>query len=53
MRVLMCSAGELRADPIGFYARKVAGGKRCHEEATRRTAPTPAEPHGPRRCGWP
>ena len=31
---------------------KVAGRKRCHEEATR-TAPVPAEPHGPRRCGGP
>ena len=31
---------------------KVAGRERCHEEATR-TAPEPAEPHGPRRCGGP
>ena len=31
---------------------KVAGRERCHEEATR-TAPGPAEPHGPRRCGGP
>ena len=31
---------------------KVAGRERCHEEATR-TAPVPAEPHGPRRCGGP
>src|SRR5690348_16989125 len=30
----------------------VAGRKRRHEEATR-TAPRPAEPHGPRRCGGP
>jgi hypothetical protein len=30
----------------------VAGRERCHEEATR-TAPVPAEPHGPRRCGGP
>ena len=33
-------------------AGKVAGRERCHEEATR-TAPVPAEPHGPRRCGGP
>src|SRR5262245_6616147 len=31
---------------------KVAGRKRCFEEATP-TAPRPAEPHGPRRCGGP
>src|SRR5579862_316054 len=37
-----------RAGPL----EKVAGRKRCHEEATR-TAPGPAEPHGPRRCGGP
>jgi len=30
----------------------VAGRERCYEEATR-TAPVPAEPHGPRRCGGP
>ena len=30
----------------------MAGRERCHEEATR-TAPGPAEPHGPRRCGGP
>src|SRR5215471_12608166 len=30
----------------------VAGRRRCHEEATH-TAPEPAEPHGPRRCGGP
>src|SRR5215469_18628725 len=30
----------------------VAGREQCHEEATR-TAPVPAEPHGPRRCGGP
>src|SRR5207237_2225070 len=33
-------------------AKKVAGRERLHEEATR-TAPEPAEPHGPRRCGGP
>jgi len=31
---------------------KVAGRERRHEEATR-TAPEPAEPYGPRRCGGP
>jgi hypothetical protein len=31
---------------------QVAGRERCHEEATH-TAPGPAEPHGPRRCGGP
>ena len=30
----------------------MAGRKRCLEEATR-TAPGPAEPYGPRRCGGP
>ena len=33
-------------------ALEVAGRERRHEEATR-TAPEPAEPHGPRRCGGP
>ena len=34
--------------------RSEKGGRpeRCYEEATR-TAPVPAEPHGPRRCGGP
>src|SRR5215467_12762238 len=35
-----------------FATRKVAGRERRHEEATR-TAPEPAEPYGPRRCGGP
>jgi len=37
---------------LSAVAEKVAGRERCHEEATR-TAPVPAEPHGPRRCGGP
>ena len=40
------SAGEMQ------LRAKVAGREQCHEEATR-TAPEPAEPHGPRRCGGP
>jgi len=35
-----------------YATRKVAGRERRHEEATR-TAPEPAEPYGPRRCGGP
>jgi len=32
--------------------KKVAGRKRWYEEATH-TAPEPADPTGPRRCGGP
>jgi hypothetical protein len=40
------------SNPTTTVAAKVAGRRRCHEEATR-TASAPTEPHGPRRCGGP
>src|SRR5580704_2801716 len=46
------SSAHVRRWPKVGGGQKVAGRKRRYEEATR-TAPAPAEPHGPRRCGGP
>jgi len=46
-----CAHRHVQTGQVG-EREEVAGRKRCFEEATP-TAPGPAEPHGPRRCGGP